>query len=576
MVVAYPPFFPSQILDDAGQPVANGRVLAYYAGSDVPAPLFSPDGTALGSSVTLNSSGEAVFCLRAGTAYKLTCLDAQGATVWTRENVKVTTADSGMANPMEAEGDIIVGGPDGQPDRLAIGSDGDALQVVNGALTYAPATGDHKVLGDVGDNSPDVLKEKLIALAPLSKDVLNAAGNKMVRFQLTKGTDGQALKTYTDGGQLKVGWRDDEDGKVSVDGTDTAGYLEDKVVAGTGVSVTKSGGQLVVAATGADTNEVKTSATDDHPGYLQSKVLAGDLIKVEKEQTPDGDGGYTEDLRVHLDARGVTAGYVPTADGSNGAAWAAPAAQPGDHHVVVTGADASAGTLADKLVAGSNVTLTPVTDGDGVQTLEIAATGGGGGGGRQIWTSGAPSNIKNGGHGADNMQIVKTPIFPPFETVAAVGLMPYRQTTGDAYIVPTEMDLAIYEGDSEATAVKVSAFTFSGANKPASWTDGQILWFDFDAPVNLDLTKNHYLATTSKCWAGVSGSWRYNWVLTAHYTSGDMLPDAVKANMTFPKWGIGSSIPAALPDNYSSTSGSSSYSNGEWPFVCLCNKPMHS
>ena len=129
--VAYPPFFPAQILDGDGQPVANGSIRAAFAGSDVPAPLYSPDGTALGSSVTLNSSGEAVFCLRAGTAYKLTCLDAQGATVWVRDRVKVSAGDGGggMSNPMTDFGDLIFGGPGGEPDRLGVGADGDILAV---------------------------------------------------------------------------------------------------------------------------------------------------------------------------------------------------------------------------------------------------------------------------------------------------------------------------------------------------------------------------------------------------------------------------------------------------------------
>jgi len=171
MVVAYPPFFPSQILDDAGQPVANGRVLAYFAGSDVPAPLFSPDGTALGSSVTLNTAGEAVFCLRAGTAYRLTCLDAQGATVWTRENVKVTTADSGMANPMEAEGDLIVGATGGEPARLGVGTAGQVL--TSNGTTWTPANiptqpGDHKTAVDGSDTSPDYLAAKLAAGSGIS------------------------------------------------------------------------------------------------------------------------------------------------------------------------------------------------------------------------------------------------------------------------------------------------------------------------------------------------------------------------------------------------------------------------
>lgn len=50
-----------------------------------------------------------------------------------------------------------------------------------------------------------------------------------------------------------------------------------------------------------------------------------------------------------------------------------------DHFVKVSSDDTTTGYLADKLVAGTNVTLTP--SGPGNETLTISATGGGGGGG---------------------------------------------------------------------------------------------------------------------------------------------------------------------------------------------------
>jgi len=487
---AYPPYIEGIIFDATGKPAAGGTVEAYVAGSSVPTPLWSTSepATSLGPVVTIDGAGRAAFRLREGYAYKLRAKDADGALIWERDNVKCPLDGGGVniPNPMESTGDMIVGGTDGQPERLAPGDEGDALQIVSGVPTYAPVTGDHKVLGASGDNSPDYLDQKLIALAPLSKDVLNAAGNKMVRLQLTKGTDGQALKTYTDGGQLKVGWRDDEDGKVSVDGTDTPGYLEDKVTAGTGVAITKSSGQLVVSATGADTNEVKTSASDDHPGYLQSKVLAGDLIRVDKEQTPDGDGGYEENLRVHLKANGVTAGYVPTADGSDGVAWAAPATQPGDHHVVVTNADASAGTLADKLVAGSNVTLTPVTDGDGVQTLEIAATGGGGGGsGTLRQTIFRPYLFKTRSVSISYAWVFF--VFPETEYIDGFETI----FSSDKTTIPSPFDCAIFEGNVRSTATKISGASTKYFRSSMSYF--RVFGGTFNTPVHIDPTKGHWV-----------------------------------------------------------------------------------
>ena len=50
-----------------------------------------------------------------------------------------------------------------------------------------------------------------------------------------------------------------------------------------------------------------------------------------------------------------------------------------DIRVKVSGNDLSNGYLAEKVVAGTNVTVTELNDG-GVETLEISASGGGGGG----------------------------------------------------------------------------------------------------------------------------------------------------------------------------------------------------
>ena len=339
MVVAYPPFFPSQILDDAGQPVANGRVLAYFAGSDVPAPLFSPDGTALGSSVTLNTAGEAVFCLRAGTAYRLTCLDAQGATVWTRENVKVTTADSGMANPMEAEGDLIVGATGGEPARLGVGTAGQVL--TSNGTTWTPANiptqpGDHKTAVDGSDTSPD--------------------------------------------------------------------YLAAKLAAGSGISLTNTGSAVSIAAD----------------------------------------------------------------------------AQPGDHHVVVTNADASAGTLADKLVAGSNITLTTQTDLDGVQTLEISATGGGGGGGSFVSvTQTAPVQLLNDHWNPPGGYVYCTRIDSDRTGyVSGLFLMQYASYAG----VTITMYLYKNEGTTNPLALKAWKSVYFSTPLPP----GHLFRFPFDTPVSVN------------------------------------------------------------------------------------------
>lgn len=54
---------------------------------------------------------------------------------------KVLDGDVGMSNPMTAAGDIIIGGTDGEPEKLAKGTDGKVLKMVSGAPAWADDAG---------------------------------------------------------------------------------------------------------------------------------------------------------------------------------------------------------------------------------------------------------------------------------------------------------------------------------------------------------------------------------------------------------------------------------------------------
>lgn len=102
------------------------------------------------------------------------------------------------------------------------------------------------------------------------------------------------------------------------------------------------------------TEEDKTaevSANDTTPGFLVDKVVAGSNITV----TETNDGG-NETLVISSTASGT------------------------DENVSVSANDTTPGNLSSKLVAGANVTLTENNDG-GNETLTIASSGSGGGGG---------------------------------------------------------------------------------------------------------------------------------------------------------------------------------------------------
>ena len=360
MAVNFPPYYTSQILNADGKPVAGGTIRAYFTGTESPAPLFTSDGTPLGSSVSIDAAGNAVFCLRVGTIYRLRCIDADGAVVWTRDGVRALGETAGIENPMSAAGDMIVGAAGGEPARLAPGAEGDALKIVGGVPTWSTdQTGMANPMTTAGD--------------------LIVGGTGGTATALPVGANGEVLTS---------------------DGT-TASWA---------APATQPGDHLV-----------KASATDaSDPGSLNDKLAVLSPVVKNTIITPQGD----EKLLLGIGTSGVTDGYVLT-KGMTGADWAAIPTQPGDHKTAVDGADASpdylaaklaAGTgisltntgsaveiaatvqtgdhqllvsatdaavgyLGAKLTAGSNITLTPQTDGDGVQTLEIAATGGGGGGG---------------------------------------------------------------------------------------------------------------------------------------------------------------------------------------------------
>ena len=149
--------------------------------------------------------------------------------------------------------------------------------------------------------------------------------------------NGSAIATFTD---------TDVKAKVSANDT-TAGYLNGKLVAGTGITLTEGtdGGNetLTVATTISDSEQVLVSANDTTAGYLNGKLVAGTGITL-----TEGTDGGNETLTV-----------ATTISDSE--------------KVLVSANDTTAGYLNGKLVAGSNVSLTEGTDGgDETLTVDVA------------------------------------------------------------------------------------------------------------------------------------------------------------------------------------------------------------
>ena len=196
--------------------------------------------------------------------------------------ISATGGGGGMTNPMTTAGDLIVGGVSGTPDRLGIGANDQIFTVYSGApkwrnlvngsgitlettsnyikITADTQTGDHKVVVDGNDTTPDYLASKLTAgsnitltnngtdLEISATDVgfanpMTAAGDLIVggssgvADRLGVGTENQVLTVSSGTPTWAAIPTQTGDHKVLTDSSDTVqNYLYDKVVATNGLS----------------------------------------------------------------------------------------------------------------------------------------------------------------------------------------------------------------------------------------------------------------------------------------------------------------------------------------------------
>jgi hypothetical protein len=197
--------------------------------------------------------------------------------------------------------------------------------------------------------------------------------------------------------------------QVRVSVTDaTPEYLEDKIVSGTGITVTTltdSFGTetLEISSPGASTDElVKVTSNDTTPGYLFDKLIGATGKIVLTELNDGGD----EDLEISLGAdvfdtsvdtsdditEGVTnlffteervddrvaallIGGTSISISYDDSAGSITIDNDFAEEVRVSGTDITPGFLEDKIVSGTGITTTVLTDSFGFETLEISASG---------------------------------------------------------------------------------------------------------------------------------------------------------------------------------------------------------
>lgn len=304
-------------------------------------------------------------------------------------------------------------------------TDGQVLTTDNGAVAWktpATQTGDHKVAVNSSDSSPDYLFDKIEAGTNISTSV---SSGKVKIDAATQTGDHKVLVDSSDtnpqylGVKLKSGagvnisyYNHDKMeiaslGQAKVALLGSMGYLGDKILQGSGITLTKTDNDITIAAnTQTGDHKVLASSGDSTADYLGNKLVQGAGITLTKgtndvtiaADTQTGDhkvlatsddttsaGALADKLYVFspLVQSTATAGGVKRvtfkinagADGkvltsnSGNVSWETPAVQTGDHKVVVDGNDTTPGYLASKLTAGSNVTIT-----NNGTDLEISAT----------------------------------------------------------------------------------------------------------------------------------------------------------------------------------------------------------
>ena len=247
-----------------------------------------------------------------------------------------------------------------------------------------------------------------IQITPDGLEVTNDAGKRVVIRTNHGATQDAYIDLPSTGGTISTAESatdTDEKSKVSSNDT-TAGYLENKLLAGSNITLTTNndGGNetiTIASAGGVDTDEKsKVSANDTTAGYLNGKLVAGSGISF-TENNNGGDESLTiastvTDQLVKARSSDTTANYLASKlaegtgisfnilnSGGNELISIASTVTNTDQVAKVSSNDTTAGFLNGKLVAGTGITLTENNNGSN-ETLTIAASGGGGGGGGDI------------------------------------------------------------------------------------------------------------------------------------------------------------------------------------------------
>lgn len=133
--------------DSSGNPLANGKVYTYVAGTNTPQTTYSDTSgsTANTNPVILDAKGEAVICLTAGASYKYVVKTAADATVRTDDNIAVTAYPT-------AAGNSIIAAADAAAQRVLLGFNSEQPSTAGKDLITAATAVEQRTLLGISNN----------------------------------------------------------------------------------------------------------------------------------------------------------------------------------------------------------------------------------------------------------------------------------------------------------------------------------------------------------------------------------------------------------------------------------------
>lgn len=359
----------------------NGEFWVYLANSVTKAIIYDPvNGNPISQPLSIDSDGVVPqFWAETDVFYDLDVRDYLGAQVDTRNNVSVLGGSSGVPGPQGPQG---VQGPAG----------------ATGATGATGAAGTNGTNGTDGEDGEDG-----VSLVSIRVDETTDTGK--VLYNLSSDPN-----NWIDAGDIVPAGL----GQVKVTGTDSLGFVEEKVVAGTDISIDNSGTQLTINNTAPETFKTQASQYSTVKDFLNTIIegtsgitvsVSADFNKIILSGAGIGGSGFTPkgawvSGTTYNEGDGVwyyddsvspviNRYYVATATTSTnpyteGTGWVIMFSidQLGDQMVKLDNSDSTTGFLLNKIIAGQGITFTRTVDAggdyitiDGQPTFSVGVNG---------------------------------------------------------------------------------------------------------------------------------------------------------------------------------------------------------